>query len=107
MFEERYEYNGYTIVETVDGVWVGDMEFVSYDEAVEWIDSRTEESPSPENSVQNSLSLHTYRVFFTPPKGYTQNSVIVPDCIDEEDAISWVENEYCPNSTVIDIQLWD
>lgn len=99
MFEERYEYNGYTIVETDDGVWVDDMEFVSYAEAVEWIDAQSKHS--------DTQVLHTYRVFFISPRGYRQNSVIVPDCIDEVDAAEWVKTEYCSHCKVVDVQLWD
>lgn len=39
----EYDYNGYTITETPDGYYrVGDYEFPTYDEALDWIDSNDE-----------------------------------------------------------------
>jgi len=107
MFEERYEYNGYTIVETDDGIFVGNMEFISYEDAEEWIDSQVNSTDDSASSTFDYAELHTYRVFFTPPKSDQYISVLAPDCIDEDEAIDWVEIEYCPGSTVRDIQLWD
>ena len=55
----EYFYMGYNIVETEDGYYqVGDFEFPSYDEAIEWIDDVMAE-PAPVKS-----KLHTYLFFY-------------------------------------------
>jgi hypothetical protein len=107
MTYDPYNYNGYTITQTDDGIFVGNIEFTSYEDAEEWIDSQVHSTEDSASSTFDFVEMHTYRVFFTPPKGNQYNSVLAPDCIDEEEAIDWVETEYCPGSIVRDIQLWD
>lgn len=97
---DSYEYRGYKIEENPYGIFIGDMEFISYEEATEWVDSQLEETPMA------PVQLQTYRVFFVAPRAYRQNSVIVPNCVDEDDAIDWVENVYCPRAQVVDVQPW-
>ena len=55
----EYFYRGYNIVETKDGYYrVGDFEFPSYDEAIEWVDDVMAEQ-APVKS-----KLHTFLFFY-------------------------------------------
>ena len=58
----EYEYNGYVITENYDGYYVvGEYEFPSLDEAMDWIDDL-----NPVDDVQgiSEPTLHTYHIFF-------------------------------------------
>lgn len=56
---QEYDYKGYVITETQEGYYlVGDYEFVSYDEAADWIDDQEELI-----EVQ-PRKLHTYMFYY-------------------------------------------
>lgn len=60
---EEYDYRGYPIGYNADGNYEIDfddcvMEFVTYEEATEWIDAYLEEHPKPKPK------RHAYNIFF-------------------------------------------
>ena len=60
---EEYDYRGYPIGYNADGNYEIDfddcvMEFVTYEEATEWIDAYLKEHPKPKPK------LHVYRIFY-------------------------------------------
>lgn len=71
---DEYEYKGHIITETEDGYWqVGQYEFPSYDEALDWIDSE-EELPE----VSDSRTF-VYRVHYVDTDGYPDQIDIISD----------------------------
>lgn len=101
LFDYSYIYNDQTIHHYADGlVFANGMEFVSTADAEEWLETSNEDAP-----VSNVL--HSYKVVFIPPHGLTKNSVVVPNCIDDADAIDWVQNSYCRDAEILDVYNWD
>jgi hypothetical protein len=99
MEDNTYNYRGYTIIDDVSGIFVNGMEFVSIEEAEEWIDAQLED----DNMVSVADSEKTFIIFFVAPNANKHSTVDVP-AANLNDAIDWVENIYCPGAQVID---WD
>lgn len=81
---EEYNYRGYPIGYNTAGNYEIDfddcvMEFVSYDEATEWIDSYLEKHPKP--------VLHTYHIFYVT-EDYIQGYDDYITAYNENDAIA-------------------
>ena len=57
----EYDYKGYTIIETSDGYYqIGDFEFPSLDDAMDWVDDMETDTPAPAKEPK----LHTYLFFY-------------------------------------------
>ena len=93
-----YDYFGYKIHTNDYGTYIGDMEFVSIEEAKEWVD---DQRASASQTSVSSFPMRTYKVFFVAPKSDRYSSVEV-NAKFVDDAIDWVETDYCPGAHVFD-----
>ncbi len=97
-------YRGYSISSDDVGTFVGDMEFVSLAEAEDWIDAQLDGDLEDVDNFETAVHQRKiYTVFFVAPNAYRHSSVDVP-AYSADEAIDFVENEYCPGAHVID---WD
>lgn len=101
MEDNFYTYRGYSILEDDTGVFIGDMEFVSADEAEEWVDAQLEDISDQFNSFVNVQEIQ-YRVFFVSPDD--RHSRVDVYAVSPKDAINWVKDVYCPGADILD---WD
>ena len=90
-----YDYKGYTISETSDGYYqVGEYEFSSFDEAMDWIDEDVQddiEDVSPYNEVLPQK--HKYLIYFAE-YGLDQGSMMPVDAYSEAEAESWLRRHF-------------
>ena len=77
---EEYDYKGYTITEDNGYFYVGDNEFYSLDDAMDWIDDTVEE-------VDDTPSVpYTYHIYYVT-KDYNRGYDDFIEAYNEEEAI--------------------
>ena len=90
-----YDYKGYTISETSDGYYqVGEYEFPSFDEAMDWIDEDIQDD-TDDISLYNEepIQKHKYLIYFAE-RGLDQGSMIPVDAYSEDDAVAWLRRHF-------------
>lgn len=94
-----YDYKGYTISETSDGYYqVGEYEFPSFDEAMDWIDEDIQETcealpPYDERFSEPERTMHKYLIYFAE-YGLDQGSMMPVDAYSEAEAESWLRRHF-------------
>lgn len=83
---ENYYYKGYLIEKNFNGYFqIDNMEFVSLDEATEWID----EMSATESSVSN---MHTYFVTYVDFDDFSDSEYV--NAISEQEARRYIRKKY-------------
>ena len=90
-----YDYKGYTISETSDGYYqVGEYEFPSFDEAMDWIDEDIQDDVE-DISLYNEepIQKHKYLIYFAE-FGLDQGSMMPVDAYSEAEAEDWLRKHF-------------
>ena len=99
MEDNSYDYRGYLIRDDEYGVFIGDMECVSYDDAVSWVDAQLDGGTTLDFDLEQIN--HTYCISFYD-KHTDRVSRVEVDSYDINEAINRVTTVYCPGSRVTD-----
>ena len=87
--EDYIDYRGYKIYETPDGYYtVGDIEFYSVDEAMDWVDEEEDYVPPPKPK-----KLHKY-IFFYVDRATDCSFEVVIDAYSYEEAEKKLYRDY-------------
>lgn len=97
MGNPTYDYNEYTIRTSEFGIFVNDMEFASFDDAIEWIRAQEEGHTTLDFDLEQIM--HNYCISFYDKNLDRVSNVTVEDYSIER-AIDWVTTMYCPGSRV-------
>ena len=96
---ESIDYRGYEIVITPEDYYdVGDIEFSSLDEAMDWIDEDIQETcealpPYDERFSEPERTMHKYLIYFAE-YGLDQGSMMPVDAYSEAEATDWLRKHF-------------
>lgn len=89
---DSIDYRGYEIFETQEGYYtIGDIEFYSIDEAMDWVDEQEDYIPEPKQP--EPLKLHKY-IFFYVDKATDRSFEAVIEAYNYKEAEQKLRSQY-------------